>query len=152
EAIRLALKGFLHVTTTVLLLAGLGFAGHHLRAGMTSGETASATRVPRVADAVNGAVGAADALLRAALAALDMGKKEEKELWIPKEPAPWQKVAKDCNPDLGETPINGGCWVYIYDVKPPCKLLFRHGDKCYRPASADPTKPVGMFPSTQGQP
>jgi hypothetical protein len=151
EAIRLALKGLLHVTATVLLLGGLGFAGHQLRAGMTSGETASATRVPRVGDAVNGVVSAADALLRAALAAMDMGKKEEKELWIPKEPAPWQKLAKDCNPRLREEPINGGCWVRVYG-DPPCQDLFRHGNACYRPVAADPNKPVGMSRSMPVQP
>ena len=94
---------------------------------------------------------AADALLRAALAALDMGKKEEKELWIPKEPAPWQKLEKACTPDLGEEAINGGCWFSSAAVKPPCKLLFRHGDACYRPVAADPTKPVGMSPVVPGQ-
>jgi hypothetical protein len=157
EAIRLALKGFLHVTATVLLLGGLGFAGHHLRAGMTSGETASATRVPPASDAVNGATGASEvyaAGVRAVLGALlDLGKKEvkEKEFWIPKDPFPFQKLEKDCNPDLGESPINGGCWVQVANMAPPCKLLFRHGNACFRPVSADPNKPVGMFPDSSGQ-
>jgi hypothetical protein len=153
EAIRLALKGFLHVTTTVLLIAGLGFAGwHQLRAGVSSGETASAT-LPPVGDAAKGATGAPGFVvyLRTVLGGvMDLGKKAE-ENWIPKTPYPGQKLEKDCNPDLGEKPINGGCWVYIFDVKPPCKLLFRHGDSCYRPVSADPTKPVGMFPGVPGQ-
>ena len=158
EAIRLALKGLLHVTATVLLLGGLGFAGHRLRASMTSGETASATQTPPVGDVVNGATGAAEvyaAGVRAVLGALlDMGKKEvkEKEFWIPKDPFPFQKLEKDCDRRLGEVAINGGCWFRSADVKPPCELLFRHGDSCYRPVAADPTKPVGMSPVVPGQP
>jgi hypothetical protein len=89
--------------------------------------------------------------LRALLGALlDLGKKNE-ELWIPKDPFPGQKLAKDCDPRLGEQAINGGCWVGIVGVKPPCGILFRHGDICYRPVSADPQKPVGIFPTTPAQ-
>lgn len=138
-AIRAMLKVAVHVSGTVLLLVGLGFAGHYqLQADVSSGVTASVTQLPPVAEAA----------LRAALAALlDMGKKTEaKELWIPKDPFPWQKLAKDCEPKLGEVAINGGCWFRSADVKPPCELLFRHGDSCYRPIAADPTKPVGLFP------
>jgi hypothetical protein len=102
---------------------------------------------------VNGTMGEAEALLRAALGAvLDLGKKTETEHWIPNEPAPWQKLAKDCKASLGEKPINGGCWVWIADVPPPCGELFRHGDKCYRPVAADPNKPVGMIPDSPGHP
>jgi hypothetical protein len=92
----------------------------------------------------------AAAYLRTALAAvLNIGKKSE-ELWIPKEPYPGQKLEKDCDPDLGEVAINGGCWVKTH-VKPPCLKLFRHGDACYRPANADPQKPIGLFPEAPGQ-
>jgi hypothetical protein len=84
----------------------------------------------------------AEALVRAALGALvNMGKKTE-EHWIPKDPAPWQKLAKDCDRELREEPINGGCWVEVVGP-PPCGKLFRNGDKCYRPVAADPSKPVG---------
>jgi len=155
EAIRLAMKGFLHVaTTTVLLVAGLGFAGHQLlRAGVISGETASATQTPPVGDTAKGATGAPGFVvyLRAVLGGvLDLGKKAE-ENWIPKTPYPGQKLEKDCDRRLGETPINGGCWVKVADMAPPCELLFRHGNACYRPVSADPNKPVGMFPGSSGQ-
>ena len=49
--------------------------------------------------------------------------------------------------------INGGCWAPIDPRRspPPCRKLFRHGDTCYRPIAADPTKPVGMFPEAAGQ-
>jgi hypothetical protein len=152
-AIRAVLKGAVHVTVTVLLLVGLMMAGHQLRAGMSSAETASASQVPPVGNVVNGATSEAAALLRAALGhLLDLGKKTEEEHWIPKEPAPWQKLAKDCNPRQGEIALNGGCWVYIYDVKPPCGELFRHGDRCYRPVAADPLKPMGLFRADPLQP
>ncbi|HLL53510.1 MAG TPA: hypothetical protein VK447_08195 [Myxococcaceae bacterium] len=89
---------------------------------------------------------------RTALAELlGLGKKSQ-EYWIPKEPYPWQKLAKDCKRSLGEEAINGGCWVYIYAVKPPCGELFRHGDGCYRPVIADQSKPVGLVRTVPGQP
>ena len=152
-AIREVLKGFLHVAGTtagILLLAGLMSAGH--RSNMSSGETASATQTPQVNDAVKGATGAPGFVvyLRAVLGGvLDLGKKAE-ENWIPKTPYPGQKLEKDCNPDLAEDRINGGCWVKTH-VAPPCKALFRYGDACYRPVAADPTKPIGMFPGVPGQ-
>jgi hypothetical protein len=83
-------------------------------------------------------------------ALLDLGKKTE-ELWIPKDAFPGQKLAKDCDPRAGEVAINGGCWVGVIGVNPPCGILFRHGDICYRPVSADPQKPVGVFPAVPGQ-
>jgi hypothetical protein len=153
EAIRAVLKVAVHVTATVLLLVGLGFAGHQLRGDVSSGETASATRVPPVGDTAKGATGAPGFVvyLRTVLGGvLDLGKKAE-ESWIPKDPYPGQKPEKDCDRRLGEMPINGGCWVRIDYVKPPCELLFRHGDSCYRPVAADPTKPVGMSPVVPGQ-
>ncbi|HLL53540.1 MAG TPA: hypothetical protein VK447_08345 [Myxococcaceae bacterium] len=154
--IRAVLNGGLHVTGTVLgivLLVGLMSAGHQIGSDMKRSETASATQLPPVSDTAKGATGATgiEAYLRAVLGSLlDMGKKTE-ENWIPKNPYPGQKLAKDCDGRLAETPINGGCWVGT-DKAPPCELLFRHGDKCYRPASADPTKPVGMLPVASGQP
>jgi hypothetical protein len=153
-AIRAVLKGALHVTGTVLsilLLVGLLSAGDQIRSA-TRSETTGATQLPPVGDTAKGATGAPGmgAYLMAVLGSLlDMGKKVE-ENWIPKTPYPGQKLEKDCDRRLGEVAINGGCWVYIYDVKPPCELLFRHGDKCYRPASADPTKPVGMIRDVPG--
>jgi len=149
EAIRLALKGLLHVTATVLLLGGLGFAGHQLRAGMTSGETASATQMPPVSDAAKGATGRRFDVRIFLGALLDLGKKVE-ENWVPKEPLPGQKLAKDCKESLGEEVINGGCWFASKKLNPPCGELFRHGDTCYRPVAADPNKPVGMLPNAPG--
>ncbi|HLL52467.1 MAG TPA: hypothetical protein VK447_02915 [Myxococcaceae bacterium] len=137
----------------VVLLVGLLLAGRQwFQAETSRAETTNATQLPQVANVLNGAMSAAEAALRAALAALDMGKKADKEFWIPKEPFPWQKPENDCDRSLGEEPINGGCWVYIYAVKPPCGKLFRHEDRCYRPVSADPTKPVGMFRVAPDQP
>jgi len=107
---------------------------------------ANATQPSPVIIVTHGTMGTneAYALLRAALAAmLNMSKKTE-EHWIPTEPAPWQKLAKDCDRDLREEPFNGGCWVWI-GGPPPCSKLFRYGDKCYRPVAADAPKPVGGF-------
>jgi len=55
---------------------------------------------------------------------------------------PGQRAAP-CNAAVGEETINGNCWVYIFAVKPPCGILFRQGDKCYRPVAAEPKKPTG---------
>jgi hypothetical protein len=147
-AIRTVLKVAAHATGTTLgivLLVGLMGAGHQKRADLSSAETASATQVPPVGDAAKGATSEAAALLRAALGyLLDLGKKTEEEHWIPNEPASWQKLAKDCKASLAEEPIKGGCWVET-KLRPPCGELFRHGDRCYRPVAADPTKPVGLF-------
>jgi hypothetical protein len=147
-AIRKVLKGAAHVTATVLLIVGLGSLG-------ISSEPTNATQVPPVSDAAKGATRAPGlgAYLRAVLGGvLDLGKKAE-ENWVPKAPYPGQKLEKDCNPDLGEKPINGGCWVPVSErhMPPPCGKLFRHGDTCYRPVAADPNKPVGMLPDTPGQ-
>jgi len=51
-----------------------------------------------------------------------------------------------CDAEWGEVAIYGNCWVGVVDVKPPCGRLFRHGDICYRPAAADPKKPIGPAP------
>jgi len=50
---------------------------------------------------------------------LDLGKKAE-ENWVPKEPLPGQKLAKDCKASLGEEAINGGCWFASKKLNPPC--------------------------------
>jgi hypothetical protein len=109
-------------------------------------------RVQLVLDADPGVMTVAEAALRAALSALNLGKNEPKEFRIPKEPFSWQKLAKDCKASLGEVAINGGCWVPLHtSVKaPPCGELFRHGDICYRPVAADPQKPVGLVPNSPG--
>jgi hypothetical protein len=60
---------------------------------------------------------------------------------IPVKTLPGQKVAP-CDARWGEEAINGNCWVWIAAVKPPCGLLFRQGDKCYRPVAAEPKKPA----------
>ncbi len=145
-----------HVTGTVLgllLLVGLLFAGRQPQPDTGRAEWTHATRVPPVSNVANGATGveAYQAYLRAALSALlEMGKKSQ-ENWIPKEPFPGQKLAKDCRAGLREQAINGGCWVHVVG-DPPCGELFRHGNGCYRPVSADPEKPVGMAPAVPGQP
>jgi len=111
---------------------------------------ASVTQAPApLVVVVNGATGTM-ANFRSYLGAVaQMGKKTQdaQENWIPKEPLPFQKLEKDCDREqLREEPINGGCWVEMKGGAPCGKLLFRHGDKCYRPVAADPTKPVGLFP------
>lgn len=75
-----------------------------------------------------------------------MGEKAPPEKWVPKRPFPWQLRAPDCNPATGEEAINGGCWVYIAKVTPPCGELFRHGEGCYRPVAADSQRPMSEKP------
>jgi len=59
---------------------------------------------------------------------------------IPVKTLPGQMVAP-CHTEIGQVEINGNCWFASADVKPPCGLLFRHGDKCYAPV-AEPKKPA----------
>jgi hypothetical protein len=146
-AIRTVLKVAAHATGTalgILLLVGLMSAGQ--RSGMSNGATTNATQPPPVGAAAKGAAGATGigVYLRALLGGVfDLGKKAE-ENWIPKTPYPGQKLEKDCKASMGEEAINGGCWVALKKA-PPCGTdLFRHGDTCYRPVTADPTKPVGL--------
>ena len=81
-----------------------------------------------------------------AIASGEMGKKAPEELWIPDQPLPGQKLPP-CEARLGEAEIKGGCWGNMTAaVKPPCGLLFRYGDGCYRPVAADPKKSVGLVP------
>jgi len=68
-----------------------------------------------------------------------MGEKSP-ERWIPKEPLPGQKKAP-CETRLQEETLNGGCWMQGPKA-PPCDLLYRSGDHCYRPIAADPNKSV----------
>lgn len=73
-----------------------------------------------------------------------LGEKTPPEQWIPKQPFANQKLAPNCRLALGEEAINGGCWVALKNVRPPCgDELYRHGDTCYRPVAADPNTPVG---------
>jgi hypothetical protein len=137
-----ALVGFVAVAL-VLLVSGRVRWAHHEEPAV-----ASVTQPPApVVVVVNGATGTMVDLRDYLGALAQFGKKVEEKL-IPKQPLPFQKD-KDCNPDLGEVAINGGCWAKM-DVAPPCKLLFRHGDACYRPVAADPTKPVGLLPDAAG--
>jgi hypothetical protein len=146
------LVGLVGFAAVLVLLVGVLSSVRQTRSDAGRAETTNVVRPPPAVNVVNGARSEAAALLRAALALLDMGKKEEKELWIPKAPAPWQKLEKDCKASLGETAINGGCWVKVADMAPPCGEIFRHGNACYRPVAADPMKPVGMAPAAPGQP
>jgi len=139
----------------LLAVVGLvGFAG--MLALLVSGRwahrdsptatTASATQPPApLVVVVNGATGTMIDLRDYLGALADMGKKVQ-ERWVPGEPLPYQKLAKDCDARLGERAIHGGCWAPIAHKPPPCELLYRYGDECYRPIAADPTKPVGLFP------
>jgi len=76
-----------------------------------------------------------------ALAVFEWGEKPPVDQTVPDWTLPGQRVAP-CDEGLGEVAINGNCWTFIADVKPPCGRLFRHGDKCYRPIAADPKKPT----------
>jgi len=88
--------------------------------------------------------------LLGAIASGEMGKKAPEEQFIPDGPLPGQK-RPPCDDGLGEDDVNGGCWGSMAKVKPPCGRLFRHGDLCYRPIAADPSKPVGLVPKRPGQ-
>jgi len=92
--------------------------------------------------------------LRAFLGAFvspEMGKKAPEEQLIPDKPLPGQKLPP-CEPRLGEAELKGGCWGDMtHSVKPPCGLLFRHGDGCYRPIAADLSKGVGLASQVPGQ-
>jgi len=74
------------------------------------------------------------------------------ERWVPNGMAANQKPAP-CDASLGETAINGGCWVYIADVPPPCGRLYQYENRCYRPVAADPKPAVGdeTHPSSKKQ-
>ena len=69
---------------------------------------------------------------------------------IPKFTLPGQQAAP-CNAEVGERTINGNCWVWIADVKPPCGILFRQGDKCYRAVAVGTVKPTADFIEHQKQ-
>ena len=73
----------------------------------------------------------------------ELGKKAPAEKWIPPEPFP-EQARGPCKASLGEIAINGGCWVRIDYVKPPCGDLFRNGDSCYRPILEAPKQPLGQ--------
>ena len=60
---------------------------------------------------------------------------------IPVKTLPGQQVAP-CDTALGEVAINGNCWAAQARVKPPCGVLFRHENECYRPIAAEPKKPA----------
>jgi hypothetical protein len=53
---------------------------------------------------------------------------------IPDKVIDGQKPADACDPDLGERPINGGCWM-LTEVKRPCPpgKLYEHEGQCWRP-------------------
>jgi len=138
------LLGVVFLGGVAVLLASGRLAWAH-REDTNSATTASVAQTPApLVVIVNGATGTMINLRAYLGAVLEMGKKEEN--WIPKEPLPFQKLAKDCKASLGETVINGGCWVQVGNMAPPCGEIFRYGNACYRPVSADPTKPVGLFP------
>ncbi|HLL54872.1 MAG TPA: helix-turn-helix transcriptional regulator [Myxococcaceae bacterium] len=75
----------------------------------------------------------------------DLGKKTAGEKWIPPEPFPEQDRGP-CHEAEGEETINGGCWFKSGNVKPPCGLLYRHRDSCYRPILKAPRQPLGEEP------
>jgi hypothetical protein len=60
---------------------------------------------------------------------------------IPVKPLPGQQTAP-CDTGIGQEEINGNCWFFARNVKPPCGRLFRHEDACYAPVAAEPRKPV----------
>lgn len=62
---------------------------------------------------------------------------------IPKEGVPNQKHAP-CDPSAGESTFYGLCWFSSGAIKPPCGKLFRSGDTCYAPVTANPQSPVGI--------
>lgn len=83
-----------------------------------------------------------------------MGKKGPEEKWVPSEPLEGQKRGP-CDARYGEDDFGGGCW-QLTGIPPPCGRLYRRGDRCYRPISADIKKPVGgesrqVTPERQGQ-
>ena len=79
--------------------------------------------------------------LLGAIARGEMGKQAPMDQPLPDKPLPGQKLPP-CSANFFEKEINGGCWAELGD-KPPCRALFRQGDRCYRPIAADPQKPVG---------
>jgi len=84
-----------------------------------------------------------------ALLSPELGKKAPEEQFIPDKPLPGQKLPP-CESRLKEDAISGGCWAKMA-YPPPCELLFRYGDACYRPIAADPLKPMGLAPQAPGQ-
>lgn len=81
------------------------------------------------------------------LEAGQMGDKAPGERYIPKNPLPGQKLAPNCDPEAGESTINGACWGSMRNKQPPCgRRLFRSGNECYAPVAADPNVPVSSQP------
>jgi len=79
-----------------------------------------------------------------AIASGQLGRKVPVEQYIPDKPLPGQKLPP-CTSGLKELAIKGGCWTQIQS-SPPCEMLFRYENGCYRPIAADLTKPVGLVP------
>ena len=63
---------------------------------------------------------------------------------IPKDPLPGQRRAPHCKPPV-EVTINGGCWVEISAVKPPCgDVSYEWQGSCYVP-----NYPLGREPTSE---
>lgn len=146
------LNGMLVLFAFVLLA---GAFSDHGRDSFRAPEASNAPEPsPRVIIVTNVAQGGAPLAfdLQSFLAAIEtgeLGKKEPEEFLLPAGPLPGQKLPP-CEARLREEAINGGCWTEIAG-HPPCGLLFRGGDKCYRPIAADPTKPIGLPKQLFGQ-
>jgi len=56
---------------------------------------------------------------------------------VPAKPDAAQKRTP-CNPELGETAIDGACYVVVGNMRPPCGKLFQWRNQCVRPVLAAP--------------
>jgi len=130
-------------------LAALAFTpSHGSRAASSSAECPSAA--PRisvnvgsdlVAEAVKARLSYEEPEPWMVAASGETGEKLPPERYLPNQPFPGQKKPP-CDARLSEEAINGGCWTPILR-QPPCALLFRYGNTCYRPIATDPKQPVG---------
>jgi hypothetical protein len=67
---------------------------------------------------------------------------------MPKRPFKGQaRTDKEGKCEDSEVPINGGCWIALADMKPPCKSkAYEWTGRCYLPIYPAPPEPSSTLP------
>ncbi len=74
------------------------------------------------------------------------GKEEAIGMPLPEEPLEGQRRAPRCEPPV-EITINGGCWIQVAGVKPPCgKRAYEWKGACYMPSVPPEREPTSDKP------